>query len=64
MWAFDRSANLRRTSKGIFPWSKPANIVLGEDVKFMVQGNKMTILDDNQKQPKASIVKASVTQAR
>ncbi|WP_158793237.1 hypothetical protein [Granulicella sp. L60] len=46
-----------------FPWSKPANITLGEDVKFMVQGNKMTILDDDQKQHKASIVKASVTQA-
>jgi len=47
-----------------FPWSKPANITLGEDVKFMVQGNKMTILDDDQKQHKASIVKASVTQAQ
>jgi hypothetical protein len=45
-----------------FPWSKPANIALGEQVKFMVQGNKMTILDDDQKQHKASIVKASVTQ--
>lgn len=45
-----------------FPWSKPANIALGEEVKFMVQGNKMTILDDDQKQHKASIVKASVTQ--
>jgi hypothetical protein len=46
-----------------FPWSKPANISLGEEVKFMVQGNKMTILDDDQKQHKASIVKASVTQS-
>jgi hypothetical protein len=45
-----------------FPWSKPANITLGEEVKFMIQGNKMTILDDDQKQQKASIVKASVTQ--
>jgi hypothetical protein len=45
-----------------FPWSKPANIALGEEVKFMVQGNKMTILDDDQKQHKTSIVKASVTQ--
>ena len=44
-----------------FPWSKPANITLGEEVKFMVSGNKMTILDDDQKQHKASIVKASVT---
>jgi ABC-type oligopeptide transport system substrate-binding subunit len=46
-----------------FPWSKPANITLGEEVKFTVQGNKMTILDDDQKQQKATIVKASVTQA-
>jgi hypothetical protein len=45
-----------------FPWSKPANILLGEEVKFMIQGNKMTILDDDQKQQKATIVKASVTQ--
>jgi hypothetical protein len=29
---------------------------------FTVQGNKMTILDDDQKQHKATIVKASVTQ--
>jgi hypothetical protein len=46
-----------------FPWSKPANIALGEDVKFTIQGNKMTILDDDQKQHKASIVKASITQS-
>jgi hypothetical protein len=45
-----------------FPWSKPANIALGEEVKFTIQGNKMTILDDDQKQHKATIVKASVTQ--
>jgi hypothetical protein len=47
-----------------FPWSKPANIALGEEVKFTVQGNKMTILDDDQKQHKATIVKASVTQSQ
>src|ERR1700749_3385563 len=47
-----------------FPWSKPANISLGEDVKFMIQGNKMTILDDDQKQQKATVVKASVTQTQ
>jgi hypothetical protein len=46
-----------------FPWSKPANIALGEEVKFTIQGNKMTILDDDQKQHKASIIKASVTQS-
>jgi hypothetical protein len=47
-----------------FPWSKPANIALGENVKFMVQGNRLTILDDDQKQHKTSIVKASVTQPK
>jgi hypothetical protein len=46
-----------------FPWSKPANIALGEQVKFTVQGNRLTILDDDQKQHKTSVVKASVTQA-
>jgi len=45
-----------------FPWSKPANIALGEEVKFTIQGNRLTILDDDQKQHKTSIVKASVTQ--
>jgi hypothetical protein len=45
-----------------FPWSKPANIALDEQVKFTVQGNRLTILDDDQKQHKTSIVKASVTQ--
>jgi hypothetical protein len=43
-----------------FPWSKPANIVVGEDVKFTVHGNKVVILDDDQKQQKASVVKASL----
>lgn len=46
-----------------FPWSKPANITLGEDVKFTVSGNKMTILDDDNKQQKATIVKSSVTKS-
>ena len=47
-----------------FPWSKPANITLGEEVKFTIQGNKMTILDDDQKQQKATVVKASVNQSQ
>ena len=45
-----------------FPWSKPANITLGEDVKFTIAGNKMTILDNDNKQQKATIVKSSLTQ--
>lgn len=47
-----------------FPWSKPANIGLGEEVRFTVQGNKMIILDDDQKQQKATVVKASLSQAQ
>src|ERR1700761_3905998 len=46
-----------------FPWSKPANITLGEQVKFTVSGNKMTILDDDNKVQKATIVKSSLTQS-
>jgi len=45
-----------------FPWSKPANISVGEEVKFTAQGNRLTILDDDQKQHKATIVKTSVNQ--
>ena len=45
-----------------FPWSKPANITVGEEVKFSVEGNKVIILDNDQKQHKTSIVKASVNQ--
>ena len=30
-----------------FPWSKPANIALGEDVKFTIQGNKITTICEN-----------------
>lgn len=46
-----------------FPWSKPANITLGEEVKFTISGNKMTILDDDNKQQKATIIKSSLTQS-
>ena len=45
-----------------FPWSKPANIALGDEVKFTVQGNKAVILDNDQKQQKASVVKSSLNQ--
>jgi ABC-type sugar transport system ATPase subunit len=52
------------TKTYVVRWSKPANIALGEEVKFTIQGNKMTILDDDQKQQKATVVKASVTQSQ
>jgi hypothetical protein len=42
-----------------FPWSKPANLTLGEEVKFTVQGSKAVILDDDHKEQKASVVKAT-----
>jgi hypothetical protein len=45
-----------------FPWSKPANVSVGDDIKFTVQGNRLTILDDDMKPHKASIVKTSLNQ--
>jgi hypothetical protein len=46
-----------------FPWSKPANLAVGEDVHFTIDGNKMTIIDNDQKPHKASIVKSSLNQS-
>ena len=44
----------------LFPWSKPANITVGEQVKFYVEKNKLYILDDDGKQHKAGISKVRV----
>jgi lipopolysaccharide export system protein LptC len=46
--------------KLLFPWSKPANVTVGADVKFVTEGRKLIILDDDQKEHKASIVKTSL----
>lgn len=43
-----------------FPWSKPANITVGEPVKYVVEKNKMYLLDDDGKEHKTSIDKVSM----
>ena len=44
----------------LFPWSKPANVNVGEDVKYVVEKGKIIILDDDKKEHKATIVKTSM----
>jgi hypothetical protein len=48
----------------LFPWSKPANITVGEKVKFAVEKNTMIILDDDGKQHKAGISKVTMNAAQ
>ena len=43
-----------------FPWSKPAKVTVGSSLKFVIEGNKMIILDEDQKEHKASVVKTSL----
>ena len=50
--------------KLLFPWSKPANVTVGADVKYAIDGRKLYILDEDQKEHKASIVKTSLNQAQ
>jgi hypothetical protein len=47
----------------LFPWSKPANVNVGEDIKYVVEKGKIIILDDDNKEHKATIVKTSVKPA-
>jgi hypothetical protein len=47
----------------LFPWSKPANVSVGENVKYVVQKNTLYLLDDDGKQHKAGISKVSMNQA-
>jgi len=47
----------------LFPWSKPANVTVGEAVKFSVHKNTMYLLDDDGKQHKAGISKVSMNEA-
>ncbi|MEO6817300.1 MAG: hypothetical protein ABI177_11425 [Edaphobacter sp.] len=49
--------------KLLFPWSKPANVTVGAELKFVIEGRKLIILDEDQKEHKASIVKTSLNQA-
>jgi hypothetical protein len=44
----------------LFPWSKPANIQLGEPVKFAMVKGKLIILDDDGKQHKTTLVRTSL----
>lgn len=44
----------------LFPWSKPANVTVGEKVKYVVQKNTLYLLDDDGKQHKAGISKVSM----
>lgn len=48
--------------KLLFPWSKPASITVGGELKFVIDGRKLIILDENNKEHKASIVKTSLNQ--
>jgi hypothetical protein len=44
-----------------FPWSKPANVTVGDSLKFAVEGGKLYIVGEDQKEHKASITKVSLT---
>lgn len=48
----------------LFPWSKPANVTVGNQVKFAVEGRKLYILDEDQKEHKASVMKTSLNPAQ
>lgn len=47
----------------LFPWSKPANITVGEKVKYVVDKHKMYLLDDDGKEHKAKITKVKMKSA-
>ena len=47
----------------LFPWSKPANVTVGAELKYALDGRKLYILDEDHKQHKASIVKTSMNRA-
>jgi hypothetical protein len=49
--------------KLLFPWSKPANVTVGAELKYVIEGRKLIILDESQKEHKASIVKTSLNHA-
>ncbi|HEV2710174.1 MAG TPA: hypothetical protein VGU67_08190 [Edaphobacter sp.] len=49
--------------KLLFPWSKPANVTVGTELKYAIEGRRLIILDEDQKEHKASIVKTSLNPA-
>lgn len=46
--------------KLLFPWSKPANVTVGSEIQYAIDGRKLIILDEDKKEHKASIVKTSL----
>jgi hypothetical protein len=44
----------------LFPWSKPAKLSLGKELKFAIEGDSMYIQDGTEKQHKAAIIKSSL----
>lgn len=50
--------------KLMFPWSKSAKVTVGDEVKYAIDGRKLYILDEEGKEHKASIVKASLNHAK
>jgi hypothetical protein len=46
--------------KLMFPWSKPANVTVGGEVKYAIEGHKLYLFDEDHKEHKASIVKTSL----
>ena len=47
----------------LFPWSKPADIELGDQVQFAIKSGKMYILDSSGKQHKATVTKTALKSA-
>lgn len=47
----------------LFPWSKPANITVGEKVKYAIEKNTMYLQDDDGKEAKTSITKVKMKAA-
>jgi hypothetical protein len=50
--------------KLMFPWSKSANVTVGDEVKYAIEGKKLYIMDEDRKEHKASIVKVSLNQPK
>lgn len=44
----------------LFPWSKPASVTVGRPVKFAVEKSKLYILDEDDKEHKATITRVSM----
>ena len=44
----------------LFPWSKPANVAVGGQLKYAAEKDKLYLLDDDGKESSAKIVKKAV----